>query len=68
VKAWPFEIAALSMGAARRENLQGIAEVFPRQLEWAYGFRIGGLISHGFLDAFAVTLDFDRMAIRLTRT
>jgi predicted aspartyl protease len=65
MNAWPFEVDALSLGEARREHLQGIAGVFPPQLEWAYGFRIGGLISHGFLQAYAVTLDFDRMVIGL---
>jgi predicted aspartyl protease len=63
--AWPFDVSALSLGQARREGLQGIAGAFPPQLEWAYGFRIGGLVSHGFLRAYAVTFDFDRMIIRL---
>jgi predicted aspartyl protease len=67
VSAWPFDVSALSVGPARREGLQGIAGVFPPKLEWAYGFRIGGLVSHGFLRAYAVTFDFDRMIIRLER-
>jgi predicted aspartyl protease len=65
VAAWPFDISSLSLGPARQEDLQGIAGVFPPQLEWAFGFRIGGLISHGFLRAYAVTLDFERMTMRL---
>jgi len=65
LSAWPFDVASLSLGAARLKNLQGIAGPFPPQLEWAYGFRIGGLISDGFLRAYAVTFDFDRMMIRL---
>jgi predicted aspartyl protease len=65
MSAWPFDVASLSLGKARREGLQGIAGAFPPQLEWAYGFRIGGLVSHGFLCAYAVTFDFERMTIRL---
>jgi hypothetical protein len=65
MKVWPFDVASLCLGGARRQGLQGIAGVFPPQLEWAYGFRIGGLISHEFLRSYAVTFDFERMAIRL---
>jgi hypothetical protein len=61
----PFEVASLSLGGARREQLIGIAGPFPPQLEWEYGFRIGGLISHEFLRAYAVTFDFQRMSMRL---
>ena len=57
--------AALSLGEARREGLVGVAGVFPPQLERAYGFRIGGLVSHGFLRDYAVTFDFERMVIVL---
>jgi hypothetical protein len=65
VNVWPFDVASLSLGEARREGLQGIAGVFPPQLESELGLRVGGLISHGFLRAFAVTLDFERMTIYL---
>lgn len=65
VSVWPFDVSALSVGQARREGLQGIAGVFPPNLERAYGFRVGGLVSHGFLRAYAVTFDFDRMIMRL---
>ncbi len=65
MRVWPFEVSSLSLGEARREKLQGLAGAFPPQLEWEYHFRIGGLISHGFLDNYAVTFDFDRMTIRL---
>lgn len=65
MSAWPFDVAALSLGAARNEGLVGVAGVFPPQLERAYGFRIGGLVSHGFLRDYAVTFDFERMVIVL---
>ena len=65
MKVWSFDVTSLSLGGARRESLQGIAGAFPPQLEYEYGFRIGGLVSHGFLQAYAVTFDFERMTIRL---
>ena len=65
MSVWPFDVAALSLAAARREGLVGVAGVFPPQLERAYGFRIGGLVSHGFLRDYAVTFDFERMVIVL---
>jgi len=65
MSAWPFDVDSLSLGEARQEGLQGIGGPFPPQLEYAYGFRIGGLISHGFLSEYAVTFDFDQMTIRL---
>ena len=60
-----FDVTSLSMGGARRENLQGVLGPFPPVLEYEYGVRIGGLISHGYLCAFAVTFDFEHMVLRL---
>jgi hypothetical protein len=65
MEVWPFDVASLSLGGARRDGLQGIAGAFPPQLEWEFGFRIGGLVSDGFLRAYAVTFDFEGMTIRL---
>jgi hypothetical protein len=65
VEVQPFEVAALTLGAARQEGLTGIAGAFPPQLEWEFGFRIGGLISHQFFLRYAVTFDFAKMVIRL---
>ena len=62
-----FDVGSLSMGTARRENLQGVLGPFPPALEHEYGVRIGGLISHGYLCAYAVTFDFERMLLRLER-
>lgn len=50
-----------------RQDLAGLAGVFPPQLEWDFGFRIGGLVSHEFLRPYAVTFDFSRMTIRLAQ-
>jgi hypothetical protein len=60
-----FDVASLAVGKARRENLQGFLGPFPPALEHEYGVRIGGLVSHGYLCAYAVTFDFARMILRL---
>ena len=60
-----FDIAALSLGPVRRQDLRGLAGVFPPEFECGLGFRIGGIVSHEFFLPFAVTFDFARMEIRL---
>jgi hypothetical protein len=39
----------------------GFFEPFPPGLERGQGFRIGGLVSHGFFRSWRVTFDFVRM-------
>jgi len=63
----PFEVEELTLGEARERNIQGVYGAFPPQLENAFGFRIGGLISHGFFRPYALTLDFTGMRYYLTR-
>lgn len=63
----PFEVEELALGDARERNLQGLYGVFPPLLENAFGFRIGGLISHGFFRPYALTLDFTGMRYFLKR-
>ncbi len=63
----PFMLRELSLGDAERRDLPGIFGPFPESLEHKAGFRIGGLISHGFLRPWSVTLDFDAMEIVLRR-
>ena len=60
-----FDIAALSLGGVRRQDLSGLAGVFPPELESGLGFRLGGIVSHEFFLPFAVTFDFARMEMRL---
>jgi predicted aspartyl protease len=64
----PFPVESLTLGGARGQNLHGLAGAFPPALEWELGFRIAGLISHEFFRPYAVTFDFERMVIRLTRS
>jgi hypothetical protein len=65
VKVMPFPIDRLSLGDARAAGLMGFLGPFPASLEWSEGFRIGGLISHGFFRGYALTFDFDRMRLVL---
>ena len=62
----PFLLESLSLGAARRANLPGVFGPFPERLEHSQGFRIAGILSHGFLRPWAVTFDFDAMELVLT--
>ena len=64
----PFEVEELTLGDARERNVQGVHGAFPPQLENAFGFRIGGLVSHGFFRPYALTLDFTGMRYFLKRT
>ncbi len=66
VKVIPFVVEELSLGEAKEKNIVGVfTGAFP--LEKAFGFRIGGLISHGFFRPYALTLDFQRMRFFLLR-
>ncbi len=57
VKVIPFVVEELTLGDAKEQNVRGMSTgAFP--LENAFGFRIGGLISHGFFRPYALTFDF----------
>ncbi|MEO3805108.1 aspartyl protease family protein [Nonomuraea sp. B1E8] len=63
----PHEVTVdrLTLGRAARRDVPGRAGVFPQMLEDAFGFGIGGLITHRFFQAYTLTFDFDRMRILL---
>lgn len=63
----PIELNELTLGNARERNLHGAMGAFPPQLEYAFGFHIGGLISHDFFRPYALTLDFANMRYVLDR-
>jgi hypothetical protein len=65
VKVAPFVVRDLSLGDAHQKGINGFFGPFPPTLEYAHGFRIGGLISHGFFRRYAVTFDFDGMRLLL---
>ena len=37
----------------------------PPSVEYQHGFRIGGIISHGFFRTYALTFDFEKMRFLL---
>ena len=64
VRVVPFTVKELSLGDVTAKNVRGLfMGAFP--LENALGFRIGGIISHGFFRPYAVTFDFTRMQLLL---
>ena len=66
VTVTPFTVKQLSLGDAKQRNVTGMTGAFPGSLEYGHGFRIGGIISHGFFRPYALTFDFDRMQLYLT--
>jgi predicted aspartyl protease len=66
VKVVPFEVKELALGDAREKNIRGLfTEVFP--LENSLGFRLAGIISHGFFRTYALTFDFSGMRLFLRK-
>lgn len=63
----PFEIESLSLGDAEENGLVGLYGAFPFSLENHFGFRIGGLISHGFFRNYKTVFDFQTMTLHLIR-
>ncbi len=55
----------LTLGEAKVRDVLGLADVFPEKLEYQFGFRIGGLVSHQFFHDYAVTFDFISMNLFL---
>lgn len=63
----PFMVEELTLGDAKAYNIQGYTGAFPSSFENAFGFRIGGLISHGFFRQYALTFDFTGMRLLLKK-
>lgn len=66
-KVVPFITDELTLGSVKAKNIPGVFSPFPPSLEHGMGFRIGGLISHGFLRPYALTIDFTGMRFFLHR-
>jgi hypothetical protein len=66
VTAYPFTVD-LTLGEARETNVRGLHGAIPRDLDERFGFRMGGLISHGFFRPYAVTFDFRSMTLHLKK-
>ncbi len=65
VRAVPFTVDQLTLGEIKKQNISGLAGVFPPALEYGQGFRIGGLISHLFFRDFILTFDFTDMRLSI---
>jgi predicted aspartyl protease len=66
VKIIPFRVERLSLGNAVQIRIPGsFSGGF--QLEKAFGFHIGGIISHAFFRPYALSLDFSRMRLYLDK-
>jgi predicted aspartyl protease len=66
VRVIPFVVNQLTLGDAKESNIGGLfVEEFV--LEDAFGFTIGGLISHGFFKHYSITMDFGNMKYSLQR-
>ncbi len=67
VKVIPFMVDELTLGDAKEHNIPGLFSPGSSGLENAFGFHIGGLISHGFFKHYTVTIDFINMKYYLKR-
>jgi hypothetical protein len=61
VKVTPFGVDSLMLGPVLQRRVYAFYGPFPPTLERGLGFRISGLLSHGFLRHYRLTMDFDRM-------
>jgi predicted aspartyl protease len=67
VRIIPFTVDELTLGNAKENDIAGLyVENFV--LEDAFGFAIGGLISHGFFRNYTLTMDFVNMSYYLKRS
>ena len=65
VQAQPFTADRVSLGPITHSNIPGVFGVFPASLESVDGLKIAGLVSHQFFRHSSLTLDFERMQLRL---
>jgi hypothetical protein len=65
IRVWPVEAPSVEIGPIRLAPASGLAGAFPASLERRFGFRIGGLLSHGVFRRHVVTFDFSGMRMHL---
>jgi hypothetical protein len=66
VKAYRIAVDEMTLGAAKEKNLSGVffGDI---PLGDRFGFKIKGIISHGFFRGYAITFDFKNMWIYLSK-
>lgn len=67
VQANPFTASELTLGDVKELNIPSAYLHGMSFLETAFGFHIGGLISHSFFRQYALTIDFSNMRYYLKR-
>jgi membrane protease YdiL (CAAX protease family)/predicted aspartyl protease len=67
VQAIPFITNELTLGNVKERNIPSAYLYGMSFLETAFGFHIGGLISHSFFKHYALTIDFSNMRYYLKR-
>jgi Aspartyl protease len=60
-----FVVDRVGLGSAQQQKVVGWYGPFPPFLERGFGYRVGGILSHGFLCHYSVTLDFPSMRLYL---
>lgn len=65
MKIVPYTVDELSLGNVKGRKIRAFHGAFPEPIEYAQGFRIGGIISHQFFRPYALTLDFSEMRLFL---
>jgi hypothetical protein len=66
VTVYPFTVD-LTLGNAKETNVRGLHGAIPPGSDERFGFRTGGLVSHGFFRPYAVTFDFLSMTLYLKK-
>lgn len=61
VKVYPFIASEISFAGITAKNVVGVSGAFPPSLEYAFKFRIAGLISHSFFKGKKLSFDFTTM-------
>jgi hypothetical protein len=53
------------MGAWERRDAEGLVGLFPLELEWRYGFRVGAIGGFALLRNQRMAIDFEAMRLSL---
>ena len=63
VRVVPFEVERITLGTVERGPIQGMRDsAFPQDLS---GLALAGLVSHDFFRPGFLTMDFERMELRI---
>jgi tetratricopeptide (TPR) repeat protein len=60
-------VREIALGNAKEFNIKGLFGAFPPSMEYQFGFRLAGIISHGFFRPYKLTFDFTTMNLFLKK-